>query len=131
MLEFAEKIGKETNRKVYSTWDSELDSVLRSHKFKNFIPFRNYGEHGGIPNPEHRQNGLSPGHQADVLWGEIAWTPWYAEKYNPLAIRFKARAKGVTRFLKGNFLRRNTLKNSRVPGRLIRFCLRRQLTKIL
>ncbi|NMG57046.1 LPS biosynthesis glycosyltransferase [Geitlerinema sp. P-1104] len=128
LTEFADKIGQETDGKVYSTWDSQIDTVLRSHNFKNFIPFRNYGEHGGIPNPEHRQNGLSPGHQADVLWGEMAFTPLYHQNYNPLGIRLKARAKGIARLLKGNFLRRNTFKNSRVPWRLLRFSLRRQLT---
>ncbi len=131
LMEFADQVGQETGGKVYSTWDSQVDTVLRSHQFKNFIPFRNYGEHGGIPNPEHRQNGLSPGHQADVLWGDLAWTPLYAKEYNVAQIRLKARIKGVLRVLKGNFLRRKTVQNSSVPGRLIRFCVRRQLTKNL
>lgn len=128
LIEFSDNITQRTGGKVYSAWDSEVDQILRSHQLKNFISFRNYGEHGGIPNPEHRQHGLSPGHQADVLWGEIAWPPLYTEKYNFNQIRTKARIKGIGRLLKGSFVRTKTLKNSKVPLRLISFSLRRQLT---
>ena len=128
LIEFAERIARETGGKIYSTWDSEVDTILRSHQLKNFIPFQNYGEHGGIPNPEHRQHGLSPSHQADVLWGELALKPFYSDRYNIVQVRLKARLKGILRLLSGRFLRKGTLQKTSVPLRLISFALRRQLT---
>ncbi|QNH57077.1 LPS biosynthesis glycosyltransferase [Limnospira indica] len=128
LIKFSEKITETTQGKTYSTWDSEIDTFLRSHNLQNFIPFRNYGEHGGLANPEHRKHGLSPGHQADVLWGEIAFDPLYTQAYNPQLIRAKARLKGILRLLAGYFVRIKTLRNSRVPWRLISFSFGRQLT---
>ncbi|MEM9541924.1 MAG: LPS biosynthesis glycosyltransferase [Cyanobacteria bacterium P01_E01_bin.42] len=128
LLELAARIERKTGGKVYSAWDSEIDTVLRSYKLVNFIPFRNYGEHGGIPNPEHRQHGLSPGHQADVLWGDLALKPLYSDRDNIFSIRFKARLKGIGRLLLGRFLRKGTLQNTSTPWRLIRFAFFRQFT---
>jgi len=63
---------------TYSTWDSEIADFLLERRLKTFIPLRNYGEHGGYPNPEHQRYGLSWTHRADVLHGPLAFMPLYA-----------------------------------------------------
>lgn len=116
----------------YTTFDSQIDCFLTDRQFQNYIPLRNYGEHGGKPNPEHRHNGLSHYHRADVLWGELAFCPAYAETAYPqltyIWVRSKARLKGILRLLVGKFLRPRVLQRSSVPERLIGFALGRQLT---
>ena len=117
----------------YVTFDSEIDAFLRFRNFKNYIPFRNYGEHGGIANPEHRQHGLSGIHRADVLYNQLAFLPAYATaaKLSGLALlkaRLAARLKGIGRLAQGKFLRFKIVKNSSVPGRLLSFAVRRQLS---
>ncbi|MDY6807285.1 MAG: LPS biosynthesis glycosyltransferase [Cyanobacteriota bacterium] len=117
----------------YSSWDSELDNFLRKRGLKNYIAFRNYGEHGGKPNKEHHERGLSKVHRADVLYGKLAFTPSYVDKEKNtqlqlLSARFYARLKGIGRLLLGKFLRVYVLKGSSYPGRLLSFAISRQLT---
>ncbi|XPM56276.1 MAG: LPS biosynthesis glycosyltransferase [Leptolyngbya sp. IPPAS B-1204] len=116
----------------YYNFDSYIDCYLRQHQLKNYIAFRNYGEHGGKPNPEHRRNGMSGIHRADVLYGELAFLPPYAQaSKHPLLclllVRLRARLKGIGRLLLGKFLRLQVLRRSTVPWRLLGFALRRQL----
>jgi hypothetical protein len=117
----------------YVTFDSEVDTFLRQRHFKNYIPFRNYGEHGGLSNPEHRQHGMSGIHRADVLYGRLAFLPAYATVQKPSWVTFVrartvARVKGVARLAQGRFLRTKIVKNSSVPMRLISFAVRRQFS---
>jgi hypothetical protein len=134
LMDHAENI-KQKFGPSYSTWDSDVDGFLRERNFKNYISFRNYGEHGGRPNPEHRQNKLSPSHRADILYGKLAFLPMYAIdeggnnsylKY--IQVRLQARLKGIARLLAGRFVRLKTLRNSRFPIRLLLFALRRHLS---
>lgn len=116
----------------YVSFDSEVDRFLRSRQFKNYIGFRNYGEHGGIPNPEHRRHGMSGIHRADVLYGKLAFLPAYAttrpgQGLHFIGARLKARLRGLGRLLGGRFLRLKVLKESSYPLRLLRFALGRQL----
>ncbi|MCU0526369.1 MAG: LPS biosynthesis glycosyltransferase [Elainella sp. Prado103] len=130
LCEFAHVLSQPNS---YTTFDSQIECFLRSRQFRNYIPFRNYGEHGGKPNPEHYRYGLSRDHRADVLWGQLAFPPTYAEAtaYPQLTytwIRSKARLKGILRLLIGKFLRLKVLQGSTVSNRLIGFALRRQFT---
>jgi hypothetical protein len=126
LLEFAETI-RDRYGVSYSAWDSELEKFLHSRGFKTYIPFRNYGEHGGIANPEHRQHGLSAAHRADVLYGPLAFQPAYAKNpWQLWQVRSQARLKGIARLLIGKFLRLKVIQGSSVPLRLIGFALRRQ-----
>lgn len=132
LLQLAAKIKLEYGHTKYSSWDSTIDNFLRDRQLKNYIPWRNYGEHGGIPNPEHKQNNLSASHHADVLYGKLAFMPMYAldkssSKLELIKVRFKARLKGIARLLSGRLLRIKVIKGSSVPSRLIRFALFRQL----
>jgi hypothetical protein len=133
LLRLAEQIRSEYGETQYSPWDSKVEEFLRMQGFKSYIPFRNYGEHGGIPNPEHLQNRhiwkqLSKCHRADTLYGKLAFLPDYATSgRNLLQVRWAARVKGLVRLLTGRFLRRSIVLRSSVPWRLIGFAVRRQL----
>ena len=105
----------------------------RKNNFKNYISYRNYGEHGGKPNPEHFQNRLSKAHRADVLYNKLAYIPEYANKqYNQrfhlIRTRLYARLRGLGRLFLGKFIRLSVLKKSKNPYQLIKFSLARQLT---
>ncbi|WP_245912479.1 LPS biosynthesis glycosyltransferase [Brunnivagina elsteri] len=133
LLGLADEVTQKHGNKNYSSWDSTLDKYLRDRNFKNYIPWRNYGEHGGAPNPEHHQHQLSKTHRADVLYGKLAFTPIYAaNQKNPVmaffSVRFQARCKGIARLLLGRFLRPKIVQNSKTPGKLIRFALFRHFS---
>jgi hypothetical protein len=133
LLEFAGQVRSQWGETRYSPWDSQIEEVLRKQGFTNYIPFRNYGEHGGIPNPEHLQNRhqwkqIKQGHRADRLYGELAFLPGYAKNHwEFLQVRTYARVKGLLRLLTGRLLRWAIVRRSSVPWRLIRFALRQQL----
>lgn len=132
LWDLAEEIDKKFGATNYSSWDSEIDYFLRSRSLKNYIAFQNYGEHGGLPNPEHHQHGLSKSHRADVLYGKLAFLPLYASgkrgQMKLLSVRFQARLKGIARLVTGRFLRLRVLKGSSTPIRLLSFAVRRHLT---
>lgn len=133
LLELAETIRQTIGETQYSTWDSQVDEFLRHRNLRNYIPFRNYGEHGGRPNPEHRKHGLSVAHRADVLYNRLAFMPPYAmmdEKpayMHYLMVRSHARMKGIARLMTGKFVRLKVLHHSTVAPRLVWFALHRQL----
>jgi hypothetical protein len=67
------------------------------------------------------------------LYGKLAFLPLYAsgEKGGNMALlsaRLQARLKGIARLVTGRFLRIPVVKNSSVPGRLVSFAIRRQLS---
>ena len=132
LLELAEKIRLNYGERSYSAWDSEVESFLRSRSLVCYIPFRNYGEHGGIPNPEHAQNRdrwkhFSRCHRADRLYGELAFLPAYAlNHWEFRQVRLYAWVKGLGRLFFGKFLRWNVMRGSSFPLRLLGFAVRRQ-----
>ena len=133
LLELAETIRRTTGETHYSTWDSQVEQFLRHRNLRNYIPFRNYGEHGGRPNPEHRKHGLSVAHRADVLYNRLAFMPPYAmlnekpDYIQYLKVRSLARIKGIARLITGKFLRMKVLRHSNVAPRLLEFAIHRQL----
>jgi hypothetical protein len=116
----------------YVNFDSYIDKYLRAKGFKNYIGFRNYAEHGGKSNPEHRKNGMSGIHRADVLYGKLAFMPAYAVDAKAphlalIAARLQARYRGLARLLTGTFLRFKVVRTSSVPNRLVWTAVKRQL----
>ncbi len=117
----------------YSNFDSKIDGFLRQRGFKNYIPFRNYGEHGGFPSPEHRHHGISGIHRADVLYGKLAFLPSYAGAGRTrwlrlMRVRLTARLKGMGRSLLGRLVRFKVLRTCSTPKKMLTFAIRRQLT---
>ncbi|MCY7407731.1 MAG: LPS biosynthesis glycosyltransferase [Alkalinema sp. CAN_BIN05] len=132
LLALAEKIRLKYGERSYGAWDSEVESFLRSRSLVCYIPFRNYGEHGGIPNPEHAKNRdrwkhFSSCHRADRLYGELAFLPAYAlNRWELRQVRLYARMKGLGRLFLGKFLRWKVMRRSSFPLRLLGFAVRRQ-----
>ncbi len=136
LLELTEHITTDPGPTQYSSWDSTIDAFLRKRQFKNYLPFRNYGEHGGYPNLEHKKAGLSAVHRADVLYGSLAFIPPYAaSSKNPtLALfyaRITARLKGIGRLFAQRYVRLKVMRHSSSPKRLLRFALVRHFTLVL
>lgn len=136
LVKVADAVADDPGPCQYTPWDSGLDYSLRDEGFINYVPFRNYGEHGGIPNPEHRQNQLSTTHRADVLYGPLSFRPFYGRSNDAsqpnfgkyLQGRIYGRVKGLGRLLLGKYLRPPVLKSAEQPLPLAWFALRRQLT---
>ncbi len=135
LLEYGDRIAADPGPTAYSPWDSGLAYYLSDRGFQNYVPFRNYGEHGGISNPEHRQHihrrrRLSGAHRADVLYGPLCFLPAYAQgspwRYGQG--RLYGRFKGVGRLLMGKYLRWPVLRGDSRPWPLAWFALGRQLT---
>jgi hypothetical protein len=118
----------ETQGTGYYNFDSDLDKYLRSRQFTNYIPYRNYGEHGGKANPEHRKNGMTGLHRADTLYGPLAFEPDYSLQESTLNARLNARIRGLGRLATGRYLRPKILRKSSHPLRLLQFALGRQFT---
>ncbi len=134
LLELAAQIERSPGPRAYSAWDSGIEYFLRGAGFHNYVPFRNYGEHGGMPNPEHQQNKLSKAHRADVLYGELAFPPMYAcmndqvNRWEWWKVRAYARTKGWGRLLLSKYLRVRVMRKSHQSRELIGFAIARHLT---
>lgn len=78
LLGFARRILDETDGS-WQPWDSRLSVFLRHEVgVRTHFPVRQYGEHGGIPNPSHKGRVVRAWHHADVLAGRLAFSPAYA-----------------------------------------------------
>ncbi|MEL6814175.1 MAG: LPS biosynthesis glycosyltransferase [Cyanobacteria bacterium J06598_3] len=138
LIELAAQVEKDPGPRAYSPWDSGIEYYLRAAGLKNYVPFRNYGEHGGLPNLEHKQNKLSKAHRADVLYGPLAFAPMYAypnghttaqvNRWQWLKGRVYGRIKGLGRVLLNKYLRGEVIRKSDQGVRLVRWAIARQLT---
>ena len=53
----------------YYTFEAHLQWWAMGRGAKAFIPLRHYGEHGGLPNPEHAQHGIhGPDRIERTIW---------------------------------------------------------------
>jgi hypothetical protein len=107
----------------YRTWDSGMGYWLLEKGIETYIPYRHYGEHGGIGNPEHRQFGLGREHRADTLEERLAFLPNYAQgsALRFWSIRASARLWGMLRLISGRFLTWHDLKRSEDRTKFLRF----------
>ena len=132
LLEFGQDLIAQADPTQYINWDSEVEGFLRQKGFCCYLPFWNYGEHGGKPNPEHQKAGLGT-HRADILWQALAFCPFYAQDHpNPRRVlwktRLRGRLRGFGRLLFGRYLRWKVLCNSSTPLRMLSFAMGRQMT---
>ncbi len=104
MLKFSELEKSTYQLTEYFTFDAHLQWSVMGQGGLAFIPWRHYGEHGGLPNPEHRSSGRVFGegiHHADNLMGPLHFLPPYAEgrviRY--WLIRMRWRALGLARLV--------------------------------
>jgi len=111
----------------YRPWDSGMGYWLLERGIESYIPYRHYGEHGGIGNPEHARFGLGRVHRADALHGRLAFLPIYAKgsSVRLWRTRIGARLWGALRLLCGRFLRWHDFRRSDDRSRMIRFAVGR------
>jgi hypothetical protein len=127
LLEFFEEEVKANTVGKYRPWDSGLGYWLLKRGVESYIPYRHYGEHGGIGNPEHAQFGLGRSHRADALQGTLSFIPPYAKGS---ALRFwrtriGARLWGALRLVCGRFLRWHDFRRAGNRSEFIRFAVGR------
>jgi hypothetical protein len=134
LIDLAAQVEQDPGPRAYSPWDSGIEYYLRDRGAHNYVPFRNYGEHGGRPNPEHGQNKLSKAHRADVLYGKLAFAPMYAEvngqvnRWQWLKGRAYGRIKGFARLLLMKYLRAEVIRKSSQASQLVQWAIARQIT---
>jgi hypothetical protein len=130
LLEFFDEEVRAVTPGAYSPFDTKVGYWLNARGIESYVPYRHYGEHGGIANPEHAGAGLGRPHQADVLQGRLAFLPTYA---NGSVLRFwrtriRARLWGMLRLVSGRFLTRHDfMRSNRLL--MIRFAVGRLLVR--
>jgi hypothetical protein len=79
LIDFFDREMHESEPGRYRLWETYLGIFLRKQRgVLNYLPVYQYGEHGGRANAEHASAGVRSWHQADVLWGPLAFLPDYA-----------------------------------------------------
>ena len=129
LIEFADHEIKRSGG-GYLPWDTYLSHDLRKNKnVPTYIPFKQYGEHGGKPNTEHGANGIRSWHQADILMGSLAFLPTYADgsRIRYLYIRIRARLRGLARILLGRYIEIPSFRTSDEKWMIVKFTFSRWL----
>lgn len=89
--------------KAYFPFDAHLQWFVMGDGGHAFIPMRNYGEHGGFPNPEHAIFGAPRAgqHRADNLAARLHFLPQYSRGsiLSYLRVRAHSRLLGIGRLL--------------------------------
>jgi hypothetical protein len=62
---------------AYTVFDTRMGYWLLERGVQSLVPYRQYGEHGGLGNPEHDQ-GWRAVHRADSLHARLSFYPAYA-----------------------------------------------------
>jgi hypothetical protein len=98
----------------YFTFDSHLQWFAMGQGAEAYMPLRHYGEHGGLPNPEHGKVGRLPragAHRADNLVAPLKFLPSYAHgsRARYLLERSRARIYGLARLLSGRWVVRTNV----------------------
>jgi hypothetical protein len=102
LLTFYDKEMQRPDRGQYRLWETHLGIFLRWEcGIYNYIPRYQYGEHGGIPNPEHALSKIRHWHQADMLWSRLAFMPQYArnQRLRYRLVRIRGWLRGVARLV--------------------------------
>jgi hypothetical protein len=102
-----EELARHGDLTRYSLWDTQFQWHLMGKGAICFMPWRQYGEHGGLSNPEHQRAGVGvakrnpalarfgicANHRADVLWRPLKFLPQYAHGNRGVLWRARAEAK--------------------------------------
>jgi hypothetical protein len=127
LLDFADETVARLVSGDYMPWDSGLGFWLNQRGVESYLPYKQYGEHGGLPNKEHAAAGLRPHHRADVLASALHFLPTYAQgsRVRYRAARVQAWTWGLLRLLTGRFLGWHDIRRSSEKGRLLRYSVGR------
>ena len=109
LLQFYEYERAKHGLDSYSMFDAHLQWWAMGLGAEAYIPPRHYGEHGGLPNPEHAKHALlsrAGRHRADNLAGPLAFLPQYAKgsRVRYMRERIKYRSMGWGRLLTGRWI---------------------------
>ena len=109
MLRFYDSEIAKYGTEQYFTFDAHLQWWVMGQGAEAFIPLRNYGEHGGMPNPEHAKSPLvkrAGKHRADTLAAPLAFLPQYAQGSRLRYYRERAEGRlfGWARLLTGRWI---------------------------
>lgn len=112
-----EELARHGDLTRYSLWDTQHQWYIMGKGAMCFMPWRSYGEHGGLANPEHRQAGTGLGnrkallrwlglgrnHHAEVLYGPLRFLPLYAQtsRWRYRRVRFEAKLTALAKLLVG------------------------------
>lgn len=126
---------------TYSLWDTQYQWHMMGRGATCFMPFRNYGEHGGIANREHGQAGIGVAkrvrllswlgvgrnHHADVLYARLKFLPLYAQgsRRRLWRTRLEAKLLGWLKLLTGRIVMLHGPASFREKVRLHLICARR------
>jgi hypothetical protein len=119
LIDFVNNEFEKHNPREYTLWDTYIRMYAQKYGIMSFIAYRNYGEHGGIPNPEHAAEYINPIHRAEVLWGPLHFLPLYAKgsAIKFILCRIVAKMRGVARLLVGRYIELALLKNSDISSK--------------
>ena len=111
ILGFMDHEFSQYNPREYRPWDTYVRMYAQNRDVFMYLPFRSYGEHGGMPNTEHKTNQINPSHQADVLINRLHFLPSYARnsKARYFFVRARAYAKAWARLLCFRYIELPTL----------------------
>jgi hypothetical protein len=128
LLEFFDEQVADDPAGEYRPWDSSLGYWLLARGVQSYLPYRHYGEHGGLGNPEHARFGLGRIHRADALIGRLAFLPVYAQGKRWMLWRGRLRGRiwGILRLVTGRLLRWHDFARARGKrAELLRFAVGR------
>jgi hypothetical protein len=130
LLEFFHEQVRSNPEGLYCPWDTQLGYWLKKRGIQSYLPYRHYGEHGGIGNFEHGGAGLGRSHRADALQDSLEFLPAYARgsQLKFLSVRVQARLWGWLRLMAGRLLAWRDFARSDRTG-MLRFALGRLLCR--
>ncbi len=143
---FADKLIRDTpDLTAYSLWDTVFQWHMMGHGATCFMPYRHYGEHGGLPNPEHKIAGhgrlaqlarrlhldVFDNHHAECLQAPLAFLPSYARGRRLLYLRTRLLAKlvGLARVFTGRVVEPGHAMTRRERLRAYRFAFSRLVSR--
>jgi hypothetical protein len=114
MLRFFDHQRDNYDLRTYFTFEAHMQWYLMSLGAEAFMPWYHYGEHGGLPNPEHARSGLTSNkgeHRADNLMSSLHFRPAYANGsyLSFLRVRFESRLMGFARLLTGRWIKKTNV----------------------
>lgn len=136
-----EELIRHKDLQQYSLWDTNFQWHLMGKGAACFMPWRQFGEHGGIPNPEHksagiglshripwlRHIGMAGNHHADVLAARLSFLPAYAKgsRLRFIKTRIEAKLIGFLKLCSGKMVMPPPPTPVLERVRLFLICLRR------
>ncbi len=114
MLKFFDYEKEACDFRSYFMFDVNLQRYITVLGAEAFIPLYHYGEHGGLPNPEHAMLSFLSNkgqHRADNLMSSLHFLPTYANGnyWSFIRVRLGAHLLGFARLVTGRWISRTNV----------------------